>query len=128
MMPVLLLLQATVVVTLGTDLFLFCMRRCLFASCFDRLIVCFLGIVAVGGRRGLGHCWKRIPILLLPLMGQGNGMMLLDRDWKGLEGTSMLDGDWKGCRCWMGIGRDIDAGWRLEGTSMLDGDWKGRWC
>ena len=50
MMPILLLLSGTVVLTLGTGLFLFCMRRFLFASCFDRLIPRFFGIVAVGGR------------------------------------------------------------------------------
>ena len=139
MMPVLLLLRTTVVVTLGTYLFLFCMCRCLFARCFDRLIARFFGIVAVGGRRG--YCWKEIPKLLLPLLGKYNDMMLLDRDWKGpccWKGMQLLAVNRKGrrcwpsigrgCNCWTSIGRDVVAGQRSEGTPLLDRDWKGRCC
>ena len=73
------------------------MRQFLFASCFDHLIARFFGIVAVGGRGELGHCWKGINTLLLPLMGKDNGMML---EW--------LDPDivpGMGCSCWKWIGR-----------------------
>ena len=69
------------------------MRIYLFASCFDHLIARFFGIVAVGGRRGLGHCWKGISTLLLPLIGKGNGTLLLDGDLKGMIWTPLLDGD-----------------------------------
>ena len=66
---------------------------------FDLSIVHFFGIVAVGGRRELRHCWKGILTLLLPLIEKGNFMMLLDGDWKGRrsEGMQLLEGDWKGC-------------------------------
>ena len=57
------------------------------------------------------------------------GTSMLDGGWKGwkFEGMSMLDGDCKGCRCWMGIGRNVNAGWGSEGTEIgRDRDWKGR--
>ena len=62
----------------------------------------------------MGHCWKGIPTLLLPFLREGNDMMLLDKNWKGMIRISCC---WKMIqirRCWK---------WILEGTGRCCWKW-----
>ena len=75
----------------------------------------------------MGHCWNKIPTLLLPLMGRDNNMML---EWLDTERRLNPDVDRKG----FGSGRrleGLEGGWikmlLMEGTLDPGVDWKMCW-